>query len=55
MQKVILLAGIVGLLTVPMLASRPRNPRKALKLLILYTVGFNVAYVLALRWLYPHL
>ena len=53
MEKLILLAGLVGALAMPALAARARNPRRALKRLLLGTLLFNLGYAMALRWLYP--
>jgi len=53
MEKLILLAGLVGPVAVPAIAAHARNPRRALKRLLLGTLLFNASYLVALRWLYP--
>ena len=53
MEKVVLLAGLLGPVLVPMAAARARHPRRSLKALVVGTLLFNAAYVVAVRWLYP--
>lgn len=46
---------LIGLLAIPLIAARERSAVRGLKKAILLYVGFGVCYMLALRFVYPHL
>lgn len=52
MHKVILVSVLVALVTIPLVRSREKNPRLALRHTIRDVVIFNVIYVLLLRFVY---
>ena len=54
-QKLLLMSVMFVLISVPIQASRDRNHVRALKRTLLLVAGFNVFYLLAIRFVYPHL
>jgi hypothetical protein len=54
MQKIILLSVMIAMISVPILAARDRSPVRSLRKTLLVIVLFNLAYLFALRFLYPH-
>jgi hypothetical protein len=50
MSKGILLSVIIAMIAIPVWAARAKNPRAGLKKAILFTIAFNVFYMLALRF-----
>lgn len=55
MSKLLILSIVLGAVAMPLLASREASPVRGLKLALLYTAGFNVAYYLAVRFVLPRL
>jgi hypothetical protein len=55
MAKLLLLSVMIMMVAIPVLAARDRSPKRGLQKTILFVVLFNIFYVLALRYLYPHL
>ena len=55
MAKILLLSIVIGMIAIPVLAAREENPRRALRNTVLLTAAFNVLYLLAVRFIYPHL
>jgi hypothetical protein len=53
--KFLLLSILAALVVIPVLTARGPNPYRALRNLILAIVGFNLFYLFAVRYLYPHL
>jgi hypothetical protein len=53
MRNLVLRSLILALLTIPFVAARDPHPRRSLKKALLLFVGFNLLYMLALRFLYP--
>jgi hypothetical protein len=53
--KLLLVSVIVAMITVPILAARDANPRRALQKTLLLIFVFNMLYLLAVRFLYPYL
>ncbi len=53
MRNLVLRSLLLALLTIPFVAAREPHPRRALKKALLLFVGFNLFYMLALRFLYP--
>ena len=53
MRNLVVRSLILALLTIPFIAAREAHPRRALKKALLLFVGFNLLYMLALRFLYP--
>ena len=50
MSKGILLSAVIAMIAVPVWAARGKNPRAALKKALLFSIAFNVFYMLALRF-----
>jgi len=55
MQKLILISIIAVTVVVPALAARERNPRRALRKMVLWTLLGVGAYVVSLLFVYPRL
>jgi hypothetical protein len=53
--KLVLLSSVIAMFAIPLLAGRARSARRGLRKMILLMVAFNLFYVLALRYIYPHL
>jgi hypothetical protein len=55
MQKLLLLSVVIAMICVPILAGRDRSPVRSLKKTLLVILVFNLVYLVALRFVYPHL
>ena len=55
MRTLLLRSMIFALLTIPFIAAREQNPVRGLKKAVALFIAFNVLYMLALRFIYPHL
>lgn len=55
MAKMILLSVLVMLMVIPIRAASIRDPKKALKQAIFFTLAFNVLYVIGVLVVYPNL
>lgn len=53
MRDLVLRSILIAMLVIPFVAARDPHPRRALAKGLLWFVGFNVFYMLALRFLYP--
>lgn len=52
MSKLILLSIIIAMIAIPARAAREKNPRKALRRVIIQAIVFEAVYLFALRYLY---
>jgi F0F1-type ATP synthase membrane subunit c/vacuolar-type H+-ATPase subunit K len=52
MSKLILMSILIGMIGIPARAARAKNPRKALKSLIVQMLLFEAFYLFALSYLY---
>jgi hypothetical protein len=55
MRTLLLRSVIFALLTIPFIAARDPNPVRGLKKALALFIAFNALYMLALRFIYPHL
>ena len=55
LAKALLLSVVMMVIAVPVLTARMRNAQRGLKRALLLTVVLNVLYLLAVRFIYPHL
>lgn len=55
MSKLIVLSVVLGMIALPLVASREASQVRGLKKCLLYVAGFNVAYYLAVRFILPRL
>jgi hypothetical protein len=55
MAKLLLLSVVIMMIAIPVLSAQDRSPRRGLQKAILLMIAFNVFYVLAVRYIYPHL
>lgn len=55
MRDLLLRSVFLALFVIPIIAAREPNPMRGLKKALAWFVGFNLLYMLALRFLYPHL
>ena len=54
MQKIILMSVIYATAIIPLLAARDTSARRGLRRAIAWLLAFNVIYLLAVVFLYPH-
>lgn len=55
MAKTLLLSIVIGTIAIPVLTARDANPRRAFRKAVILIAIFNIIYILAVRYLYPHL
>jgi hypothetical protein len=55
MRTLLLRSLLFAVLAIPFIAAREPNPMRGLKKTVALLIGFNLLYMLALRFLYPHL
>jgi hypothetical protein len=55
MAKLLLLSCIIAIIAIPMVTARVKNARRGLQLTIILITVFNLLYVFAVRFIYPHL
>lgn len=55
MQKLLLMSIMAGIIALPALAARDPHPARALKKVLRWIAALDVAYYLAIRFIYPHL
>ena len=53
--KLLVISVIFAIVAVPIAAARDVNPARGVRKAVLYTLAFNVLYVLALRFVLPRL
>ena len=55
MRKTLLISIVIAMIAIPVLAAREQSPVRAIKKALLYTLGFAIFYLLAIRFIYPRL
>ncbi|MFL5421989.1 MAG: hypothetical protein ACJ79Y_14585 [Myxococcales bacterium] len=55
MGKLLVISVIFAIVAIPIAAAREPNPLRGVRKAVLYTLVFNGAYVLALRFVLPRL
>lgn len=55
MRDLVLRSVLAALLVIPLVAARETNPMRGLKKALVWFVGFNLLYMLALRFVFPYL
>lgn len=53
MRDLLLRSVLLALIVIPIVAAREPNPRRGLRKAVGWFVGFNLLYMLALRFVYP--
>ena len=53
--KLLLVSVIIGMIALPVLTARDANGPRGLKRAILLVFAFNLLYLFAVRFVYPHL
>jgi hypothetical protein len=53
--KAVLMSVLIGMIAIPVLIARESNPRRGFQKVMLFTLVFNLLYLLAIRFIYPHL
>ncbi len=53
MRNLLLRSIMLALVVIPLVAARDAHPRRALRKALVLFLGFNLFYMLALRFLYP--
>ena len=55
MAKLLLLSVVIMMVAIPVLTARDRSAKRGLQKAIILMIVFNIFYVLAVRFIYPHL
>jgi hypothetical protein len=55
MAKLLLLSVVFAMVGFPIMAARDSNLQRGLRKALLLTVTFNLLYLFAVRFIYPHL
>jgi hypothetical protein len=55
MRSLLLQSLMLALLAIPIVAARDARPLRGLKKALMWLAAFSLLYMLALRFLYPHL
>ena len=55
MAKALLLSVVIMMIAIPVWTARDPNPRRGLKRAVVLTFVFNLFYLFAVRFIYPHL
>ena len=55
MANLLLLSIVIMTIAIPVFAAGDRNAKRGLQKAILLTIVFNVFYLFAVRFIYPHL
>jgi hypothetical protein len=55
MAKLLLLSVVIMMITIPVLTARDQSAKHGLRKTIILMIVFNVLYLLAVRFIYPHL
>jgi hypothetical protein len=53
--KAVLMSVLFGMIAIPVLVAREANPRRGFQKVMLLSLLFNLLYLLAVRYIYPHL
>jgi hypothetical protein len=53
--KALLMSVLFGMIAIPVLVAREANPRRGFQKVMVLTLVFNLLYLLAVRFVYPHL
>ena len=55
MAKLVLLSVVIGMIAVPIMMAREKNPRRGFQRLVLTIILFNLFYLFAVRFIYPRM
>jgi len=55
MGKFLLLSGVIGMVAIPVLNAQARDPQRSVRRVVIFMLIFNLLYLLAVRYIYPHL
>jgi hypothetical protein len=55
MAKLLLFSTVIIVIAVPLLTARDRDALRAFRKALIFFFAFNVVYLLAVRYVYPHL
>jgi hypothetical protein len=53
--KLLLLSVVMSMIAIPIITARTMSGRRGLKWTIILVVLFNLVYMFAIRYIYPHL
>ena len=53
--KLLLFSVIIMMIAVPVLCAREKDPRRGFERMVLILVAYNLFYLFAVRFIYPHL
>jgi hypothetical protein len=54
-DKLLLLSVVINMIALPVLTARGANAHRSLTRTVALMLAFNVVYLLAVRYIYPHL
>jgi hypothetical protein len=55
MAKLLLLSCVIAIIAIPVVTARVKSPRRGLQLTVILIAVFNLFYLFAVRFIYPHL
>jgi hypothetical protein len=55
MAKLLLLSTLIAMIGIPISCATARSPRRGLQRAVLLFFAYNLFYLFAVRWIYPHL
>jgi predicted membrane-bound dolichyl-phosphate-mannose-protein mannosyltransferase len=55
MAKALLISVVFAIIAIPVIASRARSSQRGLRWTIIGILLFNLLYLIAVRYIYPHL
>jgi len=53
--KFLLLSVVIAIFAIPMVAARDQRPARGLRKVVWLIVAYNLFYLFAVRYIYPHL
>jgi len=55
MAKLLLMSCVIAIIAVPIACADDKSPRRGLRRTVLLIVAYDLFYVFAMRFIYPHL
>jgi hypothetical protein len=53
--KLVLFSVVIGMFAIPIVTARDANAKRGVKKLVFLMLAFNLFYLFAVRYIYPHL
>ena len=55
LAKLLLFSTVIMMIGIPMMCAREKDPRRGFHRMVLLIIAYNVFYLFAVRFIYPHL